>query len=136
MQNSCTRNGLMAAPEMKDRFEKEYPAYQPEFAMAEMLKPLMKGIKTTIVLGQWCGDCQLQVPRFYKVLDQAGVNEDDIKVICVDRSKQAADGSTDGLGIAHVPTFIFFANNTEIGRITEAPLTTLESDMVIILENK
>ena len=133
MQNSYTRKDLMSALEMKEKFETEYLAYQPDITSAVQLQYLMKGKKTTIVLGTWCSDSQLQVPRFYKVLDQIGVDEADITVIGVDTMKKAPHGEIDGLHIAHVPTFIFSANNKEIGRITESPSDTLENDMVIIL---
>lgn len=126
----------MSAPEMKEKFETEYPAYQPDPTLADQLKALMKDIDTTIVLGKWCSDSQLQVPRFYKVLDDAGIDGSAITVICVDEMKKATGGEIDGMGIEHVPTFIFSSANKEIGRITEAPLFTLESDMVLILENK
>jgi len=136
MQNSCTWKDLMSDLEMKEKFETEYPAYQPDLAAAENLKFLMKGKKTTVVLGKWCSDSQLQVPRFYKVLGAAGIDEADVTLICVDEMKRAANGLIDDLHIEHVPTFIFSANNKEIGRITESPLATLENDMVTILENK
>lgn len=136
MQNSCTRKELMSSPEMKDRYQAEYPAYQPELETTEALRPLMKDKRVTIVLGTWCSDSQLQVPRFYKVLDEAGVDESAISLICVNENKEAENGLIDNLDIAHVPTFIFTANNIEIGRITESPESTLENDMVIILANK
>jgi hypothetical protein len=136
MQHSCTREDLVSSVEMKEKFGSEYPAYAPDRIASEKLKSLLTGKQTTIVLGKWCSDSQLQVPRFYKVLDGAGVSESDITLICVDEMKKAADGAIDGLDIVHVPTFIFSANNKEIGRITESPMATLEDDMVTILENR
>jgi len=136
MQHSCTRKDLMSSLEMKEKFETEYPAYQPDLISVKKLQSLMTSITTTIVLGTWCGDCQREIPRFYKVSDMSGIDETAITLICVDQSKNAPDGVLDGLAIEHVPTFIFSVNNKEIGRITEAPLVTLEDDMVIILENR
>lgn len=126
----------MSYPEMKNRYEIEYPAYEAELKAIDLLTTLLNGKEITIVLGTWCGDSQLQVPRFFKILDQAGVHESSVSIICVDRTKKAEDGSTDNLQIEHVPTFILTENNIEIGRITESPKTSLENDMVIILSNQ
>lgn len=133
MQNYSTRAALFADPEMKDRYEQEYTVYTPEQESVKQLGALMTGKKAIVVLGTWCSDSQQLLPRFYKILDEAGIEEEMISLICVDRSKIAADGSTDNLSIEHVPTFIFTANDQEIGRITESPITTLENDMVTIL---
>jgi hypothetical protein len=43
------------------------------------------------------------------------------------------DDEIDDLKIEFVPTFIFFKNDVEIGRIVEAPTESLEIDMVKIL---
>jgi len=134
MQHSYQREAVVSSSEMKNKYETEYPAYQPDPVVAIRLKSLIKDKKVTIVLGQWCSDSQIQVPRFYKILDDAGVNDDAINVICVDKMKKAENGLIDNLHIEQVPTFIFTQNNREIGRITEQPITTLENDMVILLE--
>lgn len=133
MQNSCSRSELVSDAEMKEKYALEYPSYQAEAGAVESLKLLLKDIQVTIVLGKWCGDSQRQLPQFFKIADEAFLEEPQLRLICVDRSKQAQDGSTDGLQIEHVPTFIFSKNGMEIGRITELPITTLENDMVTIL---
>jgi hypothetical protein len=45
-------------------------------------------------------------------------------------------GEYDKLDIQRVPTFIFYKNNIEAGRIIENPETSLEQDMVKILTGK
>lgn len=126
----------MSYPEMKSKYETEYPAYKADLKSINTLITLLNDKEVTIVLGTWCGDSQLQVPRFLKILDEADVSESSVTIICVDRTKKAEDGSTDNLQIEHVPTFIFTENNIEIGRITESPRITLENDIVKILANK
>ena len=46
-------------------------------------------IEVTIVLGTWCSDSQREVPRFFKVLNEAGYNDKRVKVIAVDKNKEA-----------------------------------------------
>ena len=134
--NTCTREGLSTIPEMKSRYDVEYPNYQPDSATLTALKPLLKGKKIAIVMGTWCGDSHLQVPHFYKILDMLEVSEKETTLICVDRSKKAENGLIDQLNILHVPTFIFTENGKEIGRIIESPRETLEKDMLSILAKK
>lgn len=134
--NTCTREGLSTIPEMKSRYDVEYPNYQPDVPTLQALKPLLKDKKITIVMGTWCGDSHLQVPHFYKILDALEISEKETSLICIDRSKKAENGLIDDLNILHVPTFIFTENGKEIGRIVESPRETLEKDMLSILAKK
>ncbi|MCX2452154.1 thioredoxin family protein [Pedobacter sp. PLR] len=134
--NICSRAGLQALPDTQHRYDLEYPAYQPDQATLSALQPLMKDKKITMVMGTWCGDSQLQVPHFYKILDALNIKEADITLICVDHSKKAENGLIDGMNISHVPTFIVTAAGKELGRITESPVETLEKDMLSIFAKK
>lgn len=133
MLNTTVREKLFESPEMKAQYAIEYPGYAPDPEAVQKLKSLLQQQQVMIVLGTWCGDCRRQVPRLYKVLDQAGFLAEQITLIFVDETKKAANGLTDHLNIDKVPTFIFTENGQEIGRITESPLVTLESDMIEIL---
>ncbi|WP_158795743.1 thioredoxin family protein [Pedobacter sp. L105] len=136
MHNSYTREELATSQEMQGRYDIEYPGYQPDQKAISHLKTLIKNKKITIVLGTWCGDSKLQLPRFYKVMDEAGAQDGQVTLICVDESKKAENGLIDHLNIDRIPVFIFTENDMEIGRITESPLSSLENDMVEILTKK
>jgi hypothetical protein len=136
MINQCTRDSLINFPEFKTVYDNQYPDYAPDSTTITKLKPLVQGLKVTIVLGTWCGDSKLQVPHFFKVLDQIGVTEKDVTLICVDGHKKAENGLTDNLNIERVPTFIFSKNGKEVGRIIESPKTTLEQDFLAIVSAK
>jgi thiol-disulfide isomerase/thioredoxin len=135
--NLCSREGLVNFPEMKERYDEEYPAYMPDSTVIDSLKLLVKDQKITVVLGTWCGDSKLQVPHFLKIIDELGIPEERLKFISVDGSKKAEDGILKGLNIQRVPTFIFYdKEKKEIGRIIESPENTLEEDMLQILKEK
>ena len=87
-------------------------------------------------MGTWCEDSQNQVPRFYKILQQLDFNLKKVQLITVDRSKKTPENLEAGLNITNVPTFIFYKNSTEIQRIVESPVETLENDMLKILSNQ
>jgi len=132
--NHCTREALVNFPEIKERYDVEYPAYKPDSITVDSLRPLVKDQKITIVLGTWCGDSKLQVPHFFKILDALGIPEKNITLICVDGLKKAENGLIDSLDIQRVPTFIFYnKDKKETGRIIESPHASLEKDMLLIL---
>lgn len=136
IRNHCTREELISSTSMKATYDLEYPSYVPNTAKVNQLKSLVNTAKITIVMGTWCSDSLLQLSHFYKVIDAVGLSASQVTLICVDETKQAADGLIDQLNIIRVPTFIFTAQHREIGRITELPISTLENDMVQIFTKK
>lgn len=131
----CNREGLKTG-NFSSFYFTEYNNYKPDSLIKELLSDNLNDFDITIVMGTWCGDSKEQVPRFYKILDQAGYDENRLKLICVDRDKKAADVNLDSLRILLVPTFIIYYNNKEIGRIIETPVQTLERDLLGIINNK
>jgi len=114
-------------------FEDNYDTVKVEGELVNLIQQLHEEIEITVFLGTWCSDSKREVPRFFKIVDLAGISGDRIKLYGVDRSKKSGDGLTDKHGIQRVPTFIFFKDGVEIGRITEKPHSTLEADMLSIL---
>jgi len=88
------------------------------------------------VMGTWCPDSRKQVPAFLRILDIWNFPGDSVTFIGVDDQKLSPVGGYEELNIERVPTFIFYKNNIEAGRIIENPLTSLEQDMVNILGGK
>lgn len=130
---TCTRGGLLACAFIED-YNIEYPAYQPNDTVVNQLKELIGGLKCVIVLGTWCGDSKEQVPRFFKIIDQTGVQFDQLEIFCVDRTKEAPGMEIKAIyNIEKVPTFIFYQNDNEIGRIIETPKNSLEKNWLEFL---
>jgi hypothetical protein len=113
-------------------FFKEYSDYTPSKEATDLLENKIFSYSITVVLGTWCGDSKEQVPRFIKILDVLDYNTNLLEIICVDR-KKSAGMDISSLKIERVPTFIFFKEGIEIGRITESPLITLEEDIIRLL---
>jgi thiol-disulfide isomerase/thioredoxin len=73
-----------------------------------------------VYAGTWCHDSQNLLPVFYRLLDKSGYPLDKVKLIGVDRTKKAPDGSHERWNIINVPTFIILDNNgKEVGRVVE-----------------
>ncbi len=130
-------------PNYSTWFVEEYESYTPKPESIAELKKLLKGIKINIFFGSWCSDSQTQLPRFLKILDEAGLNKAYYNMYAVNRKKESFYGEEQGSHILYVPTFIFLNNKnvvgetTEINRIIETPVNdTLEEDMVQILKGE
>ena len=114
-------------------FQEEYAVYQPDEAVLQQIGHQLNDYRITIVMGSWCSDSQEQVPRFYKILNQLNLPENQLTVICADRKKKTIHANIQPLDIKLIPTFIFYKNNAETGRIIETPTETLEKDFLKII---
>ncbi len=128
----CDRDGLQDG-EFGEYFNREYKGYSPDSKLIKKLRKQKKDYTIVVVMGTWCGDSQEQVPRFYRILDEAGIKDKSMKVICVDGQKSGRDVSLENYDIERVPTFIFYRNDKEIGRIIESPELSLEEDFYDIV---
>lgn len=128
----CNRDGFYTSA-FDSSYQANYQAYVTDKPVIEKLKPKIGDLTITIVMGSWCGDSKEQVPRFYRILDELDFDYTKLTLLCVDRTKKAGDIPMDDLKINLVPTFIFYRNGKETGRITETPEDTLEKDFLKIL---
>ncbi len=112
----------------------EFDVYQPN---PQIIKSLVlnhaSDFQYSIVLGTWCGDSKREVPRMLKVLTEAGIDSDDIKLYAVDFSKEAVNTPVGTLNIQKVPTLIVYKDEIEIGRIIETPVESIEGDVLGII---
>jgi hypothetical protein len=102
-------------------------------AVNKLLEISKDSLSIKVVMGTWCPDSRKQVPRFMRIVDTWQFPHSRMTFIGVDDNKISPVGEYFKLGIERVPTFIFYKNNIETGRIIENPVTSLEQDMVNIL---
>lgn len=127
----CNREGFSTINSNFDSvYKAEYSLYKPDAATVELIKGKLRKIKIKVVMGTWCGDSKDWVPRFYKVMDQAGFNYDNLTLICVDHTKKAPVTELPKLKIERVPTFIIYRKRHELGRIVEVPSDLIEKDIL------
>jgi thiol-disulfide isomerase/thioredoxin len=127
-------------PPFGDWFNKGYEEYILKTDSINLLKPLLSNKKVMIFLGTWCGDSRREVPKMLKILGAAGLPENNVDLIMVsnhdDAYKLSPQHEEAGKNILRVPTFIFYENGKEIGRIVESPVVTLENDMIQVLSKQ
>jgi thiol-disulfide isomerase/thioredoxin len=126
--------GQFSQPPHSEWYLKGFEAYQPVQDVIDKLALTDKeNLSIKIVMGTWCPDSRREVPRFMKILDLWGFPSEKVTIIGVDNTKIAPIGDYEKLGIERVPTFIILENKIESGRIIENPVTSLEQDMLNIL---
>lgn len=128
-----TREQLTRPPH-GEWFQKGYDEYMFNTEAVNKLTDISKDDLTIkIIMGTWCPDSRREVPRFMKIIDIWKFPPEKITFIGVDDAKRSPVGEYENLDIQRVPTFIFYKNNVEAGRIIEVPVTSLEQDIVNIL---
>jgi thiol-disulfide isomerase/thioredoxin len=113
-------------------FNFEYTNYKLNTKLLNKNKSLFENKIIKIVLGTWCVDTRIEVPRFVKILDFIEFPSDKILFINVDREKRGLYNEVEKLNIEFVPTFIVYEDGAEIGRIIESPINSLEEDLIDI----
>jgi hypothetical protein len=107
--------------------------YTPDAAAVKTIADRGRDVTVLAIVATWCPDSKREVPRFFKIYDQAGIGLGKVTLVGVDRTKKDAEGLTEKHQVTRVPTFVFFRGEQEIGRVTERATTTLEGDIAAIL---
>ena len=127
-------------------WEAEYFLYEPDPETCAALAERLPGTKITVVLGTWCPDSQSEVPRLWKILEQAWYPPDEVEMFGVGSVRFSTE-----MGIAakllawseavktwwsveRVATIIVSRGGSELGRIVETPEGSLEEHLLRILE--
>ena len=117
-------------------YSSEYEQYNVNTEVLASAKPELKSITIKVVLATWCKDSKREVPRFIKILNALNFPLEKLEIIGVDRKKVCPEAGVEAGFVDFVPTFFFYRNGIEIGRIVEHPNETLESDLIKLLQNK
>ncbi|MEA3450392.1 MAG: thioredoxin family protein [Bacteroidota bacterium] len=130
------RKGLQKK-QFQEWYYNEYDNYFPdEKVVTELKKYMPENAKIVIVLATWCPDSRREVPRFYRILDEIGFNEDNLTVYAVDRNLEEPKGFVEKYEIERVPTMIYWHYDYEAGRIIETPRITLEKHLLKFTQKK
>jgi len=110
-----------------------YNLYDVDINIVDEFAEELSDVDIKIILGTWCSDSRREVPHLIKILEETGYPVDHIIMIAVNRDRVCNGIETNKLNIELVPTFIFYRNGKEIGRIVESPAESLEFDIQKIL---
>lgn len=119
-------------------FQSNHDTFTPDANTVNQLKNELPEYTITAFMGTWCGDSKREVPKFYKVLEEANYPMDRLTMVGLSRDrdtyKQSPGGEEEGLDIHRVPTFIVYKDGKEVNRIVESPVTSIERDLLQIVQ--
>lgn len=130
----------MGALSQVESFLSENPHYrdivkscQPDSGALEGIKDRFTGLSLKVFFGDWCPDCRAHMPTFLAAILELG--EDDFELEFIEMNRQMSDGLNKAAQheVMAIPTFIFFKDGAEIGRIIERPKESMGKDMALIL---
>ncbi|MDT0641688.1 thioredoxin family protein [Zunongwangia sp. F363] len=117
-------------------FNQGYEDYKPGEEAVETIEDNISDYKIKVIFGTWCPDSRREVPKIFKLLDEADYDMDDLSLIAVDRRKSTPDNLEEGLNVKRVPTVIFYKNGEEVNRFVEYPQESLEEDIAKIVSEE
>jgi len=131
ISDEITKEKILATgPEWQERYDK----YQPEADMVDALKTkLGADMRIDVYLGLWCPDSRNNVPPFIKIIDRLGTG---VPVRYYNEPRKASKEVkyfVEELKVERVPTFIFYKEGKEIGRIIENPKLGMIEDIMEIV---
>ncbi|MGI9525955.1 MAG: thioredoxin family protein [Weeksellaceae bacterium] len=112
-----------------DWYDTYYDSYTLDEKTIDTFKNELQELEIEVFMGTWCPDSHRETPHFFKIMDYAGYPDNRIEMYAVDRDKKSLNGEEAGKDISHVPTFLFYKDGKEIGRIVESPINSLEEDI-------
>jgi len=132
MLGYCDMEGLRTTV-WSDVFDGTYNDYQPKMEVLFEIMPLMTNVEIVVTIGTWCGDSKEHLPAFMRILKEMDFVFSKVTLIALDRNFDGGEAGLRPYNTEKVPTFIFFREGNELGRIIETPEGTLEEHMAKIL---
>ena len=120
----------------KDWFDLYYAQYELTDQQKSRLKTLVSKVKSVYVfMGTWCSDTQIQLPQFVHILQDSGLQDQQMRFLALDHEKLDRMKNTPQ-SITRVPTMVFIGqDDNELGRIVENPSDKgLAHDIISILD--
>ena len=115
-------------------FDKGFENYNPKASTIESLKQMSSDYRFIVFMGTWCEDTRNILPKFYKVIHNARIDYNAVELYGVNRQKEALNIEHKLYNIHFVPTIIVMHQFREVGRIVESVNSSLEEDLLAIIE--
>lgn len=118
-----------------DWYQSGMNAYKPDGEAIAYLTQYLPEYEVTTIMGTWCDDSHMWVPKLNKVLTAANYPMMRHAMYGLDRDKKGKNGEEQQYKVTMVPTIILSRNNNEIGRIVEMPKKSIEADLADMIKN-
>lgn len=130
------QDDLATSPFTKRWYEPRYDSYSPNAEAMKTIKANINDYDIVMFMGTWCPDSHREVPKVYKILDEAGYDMDHIKMYALAHGMRSKSGEEKGLNITNVPTVIFYKDGKEVNRFVEHARQSLEKDIAKIVSGE
>jgi len=122
---------LASDPEWTDIYQN----YRTDSKYIEILKTKIdEHLRIDVYLGLWCPDSRNNVPVFMRILDSLDIPNINVNYYnCERKASKDIKYYVEDLKVERVPTFIFYRDGKEIGRIVENPKKSLAEDFMEIV---
>ncbi len=137
--DSLTGETILVGPVVRSAFDttswfrSNSDLYRPTAGLIHQIDSLDAGDSVAVVFGSWCTDSHMWVPIMLSITDSTSLAHK-LGFIAVPRSPEGRKKNAPGLNITKVPTFIFYHDGKEIGRIVEEPEGDIGENIVKILK--
>ena len=116
----------------KEGWKEVYDLYQADPGILDQIRDKIgDGVHIDVVLAFWCPDSLANIPPFLKIFDS--LNDSRIKIDYYSVGRKSGHYYVDRWKVERVPTFIFYRNGQEIGRIVENPDEGMAKNILAIL---
>lgn len=100
-------------------YKQNLQGYTPYAAAVDAFKGAKDSVYILAFGGTWCGDTHFILPKVLAVTEAAGVPDNHITLLGVDRAKTTVHGLEKAFNVTRVPTFIVLKDGKEVGRVVE-----------------
>ncbi len=130
-----TKEDLQQAPYSR-WFNNGYTNFNPSEEAMGTIKNNISEYEIIAFMGTWCADSRREIPKLYKILDEAGYDLSKLTIIGVDRNKVTPEETEAAWDLDRVPTLIFMKDGKEVNRFVEYPRASIEEDIANIVSGQ
>ncbi len=107
--------------------------YEPDAKSVASLRAVDRETRIEVFFGAWCSHCKVWVPRLLATLDAAANPHLTPTFYAMDEDLAEPAEPIRRASISDTPTIVVYQGGAELGRIEEEPVTSIESDLAMIL---
>jgi hypothetical protein len=120
---------MLATPQWQEKYDQTSPSQE----MLDIIKTRLEGVKVDVVLGLWCPDSRNNVPQFLRIADALGTSLPAHYFGVPRKLNGDVKYYNEAWQVERVPTFIFYREGKEIGRIIENPKSGMLEDILDLI---
>jgi thiol-disulfide isomerase/thioredoxin len=117
----------------RSEYREGMKAYKPDAADLDTLKKSRKSIELEAYFATWCPHCKMYMPKFLRVLQEAGNPNIKLTLIGVPKNFTNEQGPWQGKNFQNIPAIIVHYNGRELTRLAALETSKPETDLATLL---